>query len=234
MRLILFCLFVVTVGCKYGGNEKEAVISNPVFDSSVRLDVENYSNTKRDISTYANRNCKLNRITDLQKVFISIVCDSIIPYWMGTKWNFNGFTETPQQGTIACGYFVTTVLRDAGVKLNRIALAQCASEQMIQKLVNKKYIHRYSNISQLAFINRLKETGKGFYIVGLDNHTGFINYAEDGIWFIHSSYVGPGAVAKQNAVNNSILSSSKYRVTGKISDDEMLLKSWYRNLVLNN
>jgi hypothetical protein len=221
------------VGCNYAGNKKLSGITNVAIDRSLRLHLENYPITKQNIATYASKNCRLNEMPGLQKAFISIVCDSIIPYWMGTKWNFNGFTEKPQQGTIACGYFVTTVLRDAGVKLNRIALAQCASEEMIQKLVNKKYIHRYSNISQSVFINRLQETGKGLYIVGLDNHTGFIHYADDGIWFIHSSYVSPGVVAKQDAINNSILSFSKYRVTGKISDDELLLKSWYRNLALN-
>jgi hypothetical protein len=221
------------VGCNYAGNKKLSGITNVAIDRSLRLHLENYPITKQNIATYASKNCRLNEMPGLQKAFISIVCDSIIPYWMGTKWNFNGFTEKPQQDTIACGYFVTTVLRDAGVKLNRIALAQCASEEMIQKLVNKKYIHRYSNISQSVFINRLQETGKGLYIVGLDNHTGFIHYADDGIWFIHSSYVSPGVVAKQDAINNSILSFSKYRVTGKISDDELLLKSWYRNLALN-
>jgi hypothetical protein len=221
------------VGCNYAGNKKLTDITNVAIDRSARLHLENYPITKQNIATYTSKNCRLNEMPGLQKTFIAIVCDSIIPYWMGTKWDFNGFTEKPQQGTIACGYFVTTVLRDAGVKLNRIALAQCASEEMIQKLVNKKYIHRYSNISQSDFINRLRETGKGLYIIGLDNHTGFIHYADDGIWFIHSSYVSPGTVAKHDAINNSILSFSKYRVTGKISDDELLLKSWYRNLALN-
>src|SRR2546429_7045322 len=34
----------------------------------------------------------------------------IFPSWYGTAWDFYGTTEVPQQGKIACGYFVTTVL----------------------------------------------------------------------------------------------------------------------------
>ncbi len=166
----------------------------------------------------------------LDSLFINIVCDSIIPYWPGTKWDFNGTTETPQSGSIACGYFVTTVLRDAGVPLNRVSLAQLASEAMIQKLVNEKYIKRYSNMSQADFITGIKQSGKGLYIIGLDNHTGFIYYNNEGTWFIHSSVVTPGTVAWQDATNNAILYYSKYRVTGKISGDSIFLKKWYAHL----
>jgi len=232
MRLIIFFLLlsISIIGCNYSNNKKIIVLSNAAVDSLKRLNMENYPTTKKNIVAYVYRNCSVNEIPHLQKVFISVVCDSIIPYWIGTKWNFNGITEIPQQGTIACGYFVATVLRDAGVKLNRIALSQCASEELIQKLISKKYIHRYRNISQEAFIAAIRHTGKGLYIVGLDNHTGFIYYANDGIWFIHSSYITPGSVARQDAVYNSILTSSKYKVTGKLSDDETFLKWWYRHL----
>src|SRR5437764_1215954 len=38
----------------------------------------------------------------------------IFPAWFGTPWDFNGTTQTPGEGKIACGYFVTTVMRDLG------------------------------------------------------------------------------------------------------------------------
>ena len=47
------------------------------------------------------------------------VCSQIAPEWMGTPWDFYGTTQQPGRGKIACGYFVTTVLRDAGVRLRR-------------------------------------------------------------------------------------------------------------------
>lgn len=57
-------------------------------------------------------------------VFREAVARDIAPFWYGTPWDFNGTTEQPGTGAIACGYFVTTVLRDAGVQLERVRLAQ--------------------------------------------------------------------------------------------------------------
>src|SRR5262249_4067776 len=65
----------------------------------------------------------------------SIVTESIFkeifPAWYGTPWDFYGTTEVPQQGKIACGYFVSTVLRDAGWRVQRVRLAQQASENIV-------------------------------------------------------------------------------------------------------
>jgi hypothetical protein len=90
--------------------------------------------------------------TAKEKVFTDAVTETIIPAWIGTAWDFNGITETPQKGNIACGYFVTTVLRDAGLPIARVKLAQCASGQMITSLVQSKYISHYSNVLLEDFI----------------------------------------------------------------------------------
>jgi hypothetical protein len=74
----------------------------------------------------------------LEKRFVSIIVDSVFPYWHGTQRDFNGTTQTPRKGSIACGYFVSTVLRDAGIQLNRIKLGQSASQVFIKTFANKK------------------------------------------------------------------------------------------------
>src|ERR1043165_5518098 len=66
--------------------------------------------------------------------FLRNITQEIFTYWYGTDWDFNGTTQTPKQGKIACGFFVTTVLRDAGFDLPRIAWAQLPSESMIKKV----------------------------------------------------------------------------------------------------
>jgi hypothetical protein len=43
-------------------------------------------------------------------------------------------SETPGRGEIACGYFVSTVLRDAGFGVERVRLAQQASERIVRTL----------------------------------------------------------------------------------------------------
>lgn len=164
--------------------------------------------------------------TAKEKIFTAAIAETIAPAWIGTTWNFYGTTETPQKGSIACGYFVTTVLRDAGLPVARVKLAQCASEQMICSLVQSKYISRFSNTALEDFMLSVKKLGYGLYIVGLDNHTGFIYHDGTGIYFIHSTFLGTRNVQKENAATSGILKQSKYKVLGKISSDEQVLERW--------
>lgn len=161
-----------------------------------------------------------------EKIFTNAVTQIIIPPWMGTAWDFNGISEEPGKGSIACGYFVTTVLRDAGVRLNRVKLAQCASSEMIQSLVNRQQIRSFYGNSFERFYQHLQAGKFGLYIVGLDNHTGFIYNDGEDIWFIHSSYIGPMSVQKELASESILLKSSKCHVLGKISADKGLLDLW--------
>lgn len=61
-----------------------------------------------------------------KKLFEKALVNHIFPYWYGTKWSFNGHTQIPNQGSISCGYFVSTTLSDVGVNVERISLAQQA------------------------------------------------------------------------------------------------------------
>jgi hypothetical protein len=158
--------------------------------------------------------------------FVKLITQRVFPYWYGTSWDYNGTTETPRQGKIACGYFVTTTLRDMGVPINRVKMAQCASEEMIRALVQKKNIYHLSGLSLAAFEKKLETYGKGLYIIGLDNHTGFIWIHDTGNYFIHASGWFPFKVVRDKVGTSSVLERSKYRVVGKISADEGFLKSW--------
>lgn len=150
----------------------------------------------------------------------------IYPYWYGTRWNFNGTTEVPGQGSIACGYFVTTVLQQAGLKINRSALAQLGSEQMILSICNKENIYRFTNYSMWPFINTIKSNGVGIYLIGLDNHTGFIWNDGSEIYFVHASGRFPYCVKKEKAIESITLWKSKYKVIADISSDTTVLNKW--------
>jgi len=76
--------------------------------------------------------------------FFEMLNDSIFEYWMQTPWDFNGHTDTPRKGEIACGYFVTTTLRDMGVQLQRYKLAQQAASVIAEKLCEPSSIKRYA------------------------------------------------------------------------------------------
>ncbi len=175
---------------------------------------------------YRTGSDKKSVLEKARKVFVSSVYNEIIPEWYGTDWDFYGTTQTPKVGQIACGYFVSTVLRDAGAKVQRVSMAQQASENIIKSLTTAKFIKRFSNITIEKFVADIKNQGEGLYVVGLDNHVGFILRDGNEVWFIHSSYGEPSEVIKEKAIESVILSSSKYRVTGKISADDNFIIKW--------
>jgi hypothetical protein len=150
----------------------------------------------------------------------------IFPSWYGTAWDFNGTTEVPQQGKIACGYFVSTVLRDAGWRVQRARLAQQASENIILSLTTDPYVKRFRRVAISDFVNAVKQWGAGIYVVGLDIHTGFIVNTGGEVYFIHSSYVEPYTVVREKATESKILASSNYRVLGKFTADDRFIEKW--------
>ncbi len=154
--------------------------------------------------------------------------DDLFEFWYGTPWDFYGTSETPGQGKIACGYFVTTILRDMGLRVQRAKLAQQASENIIRSLTTDAYIKRYRLKSINDFVDDVQKAGPGIYVVGLDVHVGFIINVDDEVYFVHSSYMDPFSVVKERALDSKILTASKYRVLGKISADDELILKWLR------
>jgi len=150
----------------------------------------------------------------------------LMQYWLGTAWSFHGTSQIPQSDSIACGYFVTTILDDVGLKIQRAKLAQQTSENIIKSLIDEKNIKRYSNKSLNSFVNSVDHWGAGLYIVGLDFHVGFIWHDGKDIHFIHSTFVSPSGVIHESALSSPVLNASKYRVLGKISEDDKLIKKW--------
>ena len=150
----------------------------------------------------------------------------IFPFWYGTPWDFNGTTEVPQQGKIACGYFVSTVLRDSGWRVQRVRLAQQASENIILSLTNDPYVKRFRRVPVSDFVSAVKKWGTGIYVVGLDIHIGFIVNTGGEVYFIHASYVEPYVVVREKAIESKILADSHYRVLGRISADDLFIKKW--------
>jgi hypothetical protein len=142
------------------------------------------------------------------------ITEDLFPCWMGTTWDFNGVSQKPGGGAIACGYFVSTILRDAGYKVERAKLGQQASQIII------------TNSSMENMVQVFKNRGDGLYIVGLDSHTGFVTVKGDTITFVHSNYyTPPRAVSAEPLQGRNPFADSKYRVIGKLAGDESV-KRW--------
>ncbi len=215
-------------------------LSQQLSDTGARIKIKNdtisYEQMKANIR--AKRKLLLDSVhllpyekrkIRIQTFFVSQLADSILPYWYNTPWDFNGTTETPGKGKIACGYFVTTTIRDMSYKINRYKIAQMASTGIIKSFVRKKNIRYYYNNNFSEFIANTMQQGYGIYIVGLDNHVGYLYHDGNTLYFIHSTFVGKSCVVKEIANQSPVLAASQFRVTGKISDDDGFLEKWASN-----
>jgi hypothetical protein len=152
--------------------------------------------------------------------------DTVLPRWNGTAWDFSGTSITPGQGSIACGYFVSTTLGEAGLRVERARLAQQPSEDIIKTLVPDAAIARFSDVPVEKFAAAVASRGDGLYVVGLDIHVGFLIVNGGDVLFHHASYVGPAKVVREKAIESSPLVDSRYRVIGKLFTDDALIDAW--------
>lgn len=218
IKRIILIIIIIAVGFA-------VYFSFPNLFHKNNIVLENYPKTLDTIQTI-RKNIKNKSTDEKGKEFTNLMVNKIFPYWYGTPWNFNGTTQKPNEGKIACGYFVTTTIEDMGFPINRIKLAQCASEEMIKSLVSKENITRFSGISMEDFEKKIIKKGNGLYIIGLDNHTGFVLVSNEGNYFIHSNGYFPQEVMKEKLSDSKIIAKSKYRVVGKISADKKFLNNW--------
>jgi hypothetical protein len=156
----------------------------------------------------------------------SFIATELFPRWKGTPWSFNGTAETPGLDPIACGYFVSTVLRDVGYRVNRYTVAQQTSERIILTFTDSKHVKRFSNVRIDAFVDSVQDWGEGLYIVGLDYHVGFLLCTKDDLWFVHSAFRVPYEVVRERARESGILAGSRYRIVGSLSQNDELIRKW--------
>jgi len=167
-------------------------------------------------------------IDSVGDLFTEKLVNEIIPYWYGTKWDFNGYTAIPNQGVIACGYFVSTTLKDMGLNLNRYKLAQQGPENEAktvsisdENLFSFEIIH-FSTISEM-----LRELKEGLYFVGVDSHVGYFYKKGEYNLFLHSNYI-EGKVMVEIAEISMAFKSTRYYFSS-ISANQELILSWLTN-----
>jgi hypothetical protein len=169
---------------------------------------------------------RANCLAEARELWLASLDSTVFPAWEGTPWHFYGQSWEPRQGSIACGYFVTTALHHTGLRLQRTLLAKQAATVIIRNLTTEAHMHRYRGLSQADFVQEMRQLGPGLYVLGLDYHVGFLRVREGGaVQMIHSSYTGAGGVVRE-AVDSSPALESQARVVGKISDDPTLLRAW--------
>jgi len=175
---------------------------------------------------YNNPRCDKDSVVNCAQQFLfTTMTDQVFPSWYGTRWAYHGTTEVPRKGKIACGYFVTTTIRDLGFKVPRVRWAQLPSESMIKEMTSYKYIKRYRFADIGHIESEIRKWGDGLYVVGMDSHTGFIVNKKGVCRFVHSDYFNSaGGVISEKLNSDNPLKTSKYRVIGKVLTREMTVK----------
>ncbi len=206
------CILLVSL-VKFSCKEHNTNPFSSDDETTEKAQLKPYAELKNDLKIFKGST------NEKQARFFTFINSDVPDYWIGTKWDFNGTTRNPQNGTIACGYFVTTVLDDFGMKLKRIQLAQQVSSVMINTLCDPKSIKRFSTIEQVErYLNG--RNSEEVYIVGLDFHTGFIIKDKAKMYFLHSNYIQKEGVVKEELRNSRALLSSKSYMIGSLSEKE--------------
>lgn len=182
--------------------------------------LSNLNLQRKEISDQPLNQATIEKCT---KLLYKNLTDSVFPAWYGTPWDFNGTSNIPGEGKIACGYFVSTTLKHVGFNLNRYKLAQQASSIIVKEVCGKNMMNRFH--SQQSIFDHLKDKKNGLFIVGLDFHVGFLAVENSEVYFVHSDYIND-KVVKELAEESAAFQSSEAYVLGEITNNSVLIKEW--------
>lgn len=160
------------------------------------------------------------------RVILEHTLPAMMRCWLGTPWDFNGTASKPGDGCIACGYFVATVLQDAGFQVNRYQLAQQPSENIMRSFLEKNACVLSVGQPYDQFADTLQSARPGIYLVGLDTHVGFLVKNSEGFRFIHSSGSQPWCVVDEDRDHAGVLQRSNWRMLGNLTADSEVMKTW--------
>lgn len=165
--------------------------------------------------------------TAAREALLTALDQELFPAWEGTPWDFYGTSETPREGAIACGYYVTTLLRDAGFRLERVHLAQQASEWIVKTLAAERDIQRFrrADLGELVRAVR-KKHGEGLFVVGMDLHVGLLRLTQTQALLCHAAVLAPRHAVCEDAVSSPGMVSS-YHVVGPVLTPARL-EDWLR------
>jgi hypothetical protein len=212
---------------KFGSKEEEA--SGPDLDTylvaiqEIAQHREQLQLAYQQASTDEERDAVLRSARSL----LEISLPQLMHCWLGTPWDFNGTAHQPGPDKVACGYFVSSVLQDAGFKVEWAPLAQQASQNILATFLPKDKLHIRVDADYDRFVDEVLSHGPGVHIVGLDNHVAFlVTTPGQELRFIHSSGSSPWCVVDENRSTAYTLQQSRYRVFGHLTANEEVLRRW--------
>lgn len=171
---------------------------------------------KRQIDAASSEEEKNAIVVNAQEYLAKALISEVAPAWYGTYHDYNGAVDKPGGGdtvkeSIACGYFVATVLAHMGFRLDRKDLGRQNSPWLIRSVSHPIKTETYWRESHYKVVEDIIEEGPGVYVVGMDKHIGFIVYDGEKTAFVHSYK----HVRSQRMSERSLFSISKWVKVGK-------------------
>jgi hypothetical protein len=160
------------------------------------------------------------------RVILEMIMPEMMRCWLGTGYDFNGVAERPGGGKIACGYFVSTLIRDAGFKVNRYKLAQQPSENILRTFVGSENCQLRVGEKYDKYADWLEAIEPGIYLMGLDTHVGFVVIEESGMRFLHSSGISKAGVVEESRDQALAIKWSRWRMLGHFTADPRVIRMW--------
>ena len=160
------------------------------------------------------------------RVLLDLILPEMMRCWVGTPYDFNGTAEKPGSERIACGYYVSTVIRDAGFRVNRYKLAQQPSENIMRTFLPGDACELKVSEDYAVYADWLERMEPGVYLIGLDTHVGFIVVRPDGMRFFHSSGADSVGVVEQSRENAWALRKSNWRMLGHLTAEPGVMRMW--------
>lgn len=167
----------------------------------------------------------------ISTVFTNCLVNQIIPHWYGTPWTFTGHTATPGKGEIACGYFVSTTLRDMGININRYKLAQQSPINEARTLQLKGDLLEFSGENTAEIIGKMQnELTDGIHFIGFDSsHVGFLLKIKNNLILLHSNYLDYKGVDIEFVEESDVFASYFQYYIVPLSSNKSLQNAWINN-----
>jgi hypothetical protein len=162
------------------------------------------------------------------RVILELLLPAMMRCWLGTPWDFSGTAAEPGGGKIACGYFVATVLKDAGFRVDRFKLAKQPSENILRSFLPKESCILTIGSQYEEFASNMEKVSTGIYLIGLDTHVGFLVIDEKGFRMVHSSGSSPWCVVDETRDKAHVLRKSNWRMIGNLTLDRQVIRRWLR------
>ncbi len=204
----------------------EVFIPDPVTYEKLKSDLASHRLLLRANFINARTAQEQNEVLNQACELLEHMMPKMMRCWLGHPWDFNGMATVPGQGKIACGYYVSVIMRDTGFKVQRIKLAQQPSQRIIKTFLPKrKDLWITGGMPYDEYVGKIESKYEGINIVGLDKHVAFVVVKDGELRFIHSGGLQQLVVDEQKLDAYS-LKVSNYRVIGNLTRNGDLLQKW--------